>query len=170
MRLPEPPLLVISDRSQARRPLPEIAAAAFAGGGQIQSEQIHRARGHAERPLSETDLFEKFRACLDAGHARISPEEAMALLKVGADYVTLSPIFLTESKPGYGPALGLDAVRAASSAAAGPVIALAGIDGSNAAECITAGASGIAVMGEIMRAADPEAITRGLIQAIARRA
>src|SRR5437879_12599072 len=30
--LPDPPLLVISDRSQARRPLLEIAAAAFAGG------------------------------------------------------------------------------------------------------------------------------------------
>jgi 2-methylcitrate dehydratase PrpD len=46
----------------------------LAGGGQVQSEQVHRARGHAERPLSETELFEKFRTCLDAGHARISPE------------------------------------------------------------------------------------------------
>ena len=32
MRLPDPPLLIISDRSQARRPLVEVAAAAFAGG------------------------------------------------------------------------------------------------------------------------------------------
>jgi thiamine-phosphate pyrophosphorylase len=32
MRLPHPPLLVISDRSQAQRPLLEVAAAAFAGG------------------------------------------------------------------------------------------------------------------------------------------
>ena len=46
----------------------------LAGGGQLKSEQVHRARGHAERPLSEADLFEKFRTCLDAGHARISPE------------------------------------------------------------------------------------------------
>src|SRR2546430_5574925 len=30
--LPHPPLLVISDRSQARRPLLEVAAAVFAGG------------------------------------------------------------------------------------------------------------------------------------------
>src|SRR5207302_6227784 len=44
------------------------------GGGQVQSEQVRRARGHAERPLAEADLFEKFRTCLDAGHARISPE------------------------------------------------------------------------------------------------
>jgi 2-methylcitrate dehydratase PrpD len=46
----------------------------LAGGGQVQSEQVRRARGHAERPLSETDLFDKFRTCLDAGHARLSPE------------------------------------------------------------------------------------------------
>src|SRR5260370_19380146 len=32
MNLPSPPLLVISDRSQARRPLVEIAEAAFRGG------------------------------------------------------------------------------------------------------------------------------------------
>ena len=32
MRLPVPPLLVISDRRQALRPLEEIAEAAFAGG------------------------------------------------------------------------------------------------------------------------------------------
>src|SRR5438876_11576227 len=32
MNLPSPPLLVISDRSQARRPLLEIAEAAFRGG------------------------------------------------------------------------------------------------------------------------------------------
>src|SRR6185312_11023822 len=29
----------------------------------------------------------------------------------GADYATVSPIFLTSSKPGYGPALGLEALR-----------------------------------------------------------
>ena len=32
MNLPSPPLFVISDRSQARRPLIEIAGAAFRGG------------------------------------------------------------------------------------------------------------------------------------------
>ena len=32
MEIPVPPLLVISDRSQARRPLVEIAEAAFRGG------------------------------------------------------------------------------------------------------------------------------------------
>jgi 2-methylcitrate dehydratase PrpD len=46
----------------------------LATGERIESEQVRRARGHAERPLGEAELFDKFRTCLDAGHARISPE------------------------------------------------------------------------------------------------
>ncbi|HEV8680824.1 MAG TPA: thiamine phosphate synthase [Stellaceae bacterium] len=95
-----------------------------------------------------------------------SPAEAAAQLAAGADYVTLSPIFLSASKPGYGPALGLDALAKAARLAPGPIIALAGIDAGNAADCLAAGARGIAVMGEVMRAADPEAAVRRLIAAI----
>ena len=43
-------------------------------GGTLESEKIHRATGHAERPLNEAELFEKFRGCLAAGKARIAPE------------------------------------------------------------------------------------------------
>jgi thiamine-phosphate pyrophosphorylase len=75
--------------------------------------------------------------------------------EVGADYITLSPIFLTASKPGYGPALGLEILRAAARDYKIPIMALAGITVNNMAECIDAGAYGIAVMGGIMRAADP---------------
>jgi thiamine-phosphate pyrophosphorylase len=89
------------------------------------------------------------------------------MLAAGADYVTISPIFLTDSKPGYGPALGIAGLAATVAAANGPVLALAGINPSNARACLNAGASGIAVMGEIMRAADPEATVRAFLQAIA---
>ena len=46
----------------------------LAGGGTVVSEKVARAKGHADRPLSEDELFEKFRTCLDAGGARIAPE------------------------------------------------------------------------------------------------
>jgi 2-methylcitrate dehydratase PrpD len=46
----------------------------LAGGGSIDSEKVRRAKGHADRPLSEAELFEKFRGCLDAGGARIAPD------------------------------------------------------------------------------------------------
>ena len=58
---------------------------------------------------------------------------------------------------------GLGALRQAP----GPIIALAGIDESNAAACLAAGAAGVAVMGEIMRAADHEAMVRRLLAAMA---
>jgi len=92
-----------------------------------------------------------------------SAEEAAAQLRAGADYVTLSPIFLTDSKPGYGPALGLEVLASAARNAPGPIVALGAIGPGNAAQCLAAGARGIAVMGEIMRAADPEAAIRRLL-------
>jgi 2-methylcitrate dehydratase PrpD len=42
-------------------------------GGVVESEKVARAKGHADRPLSEDELFEKFRTCLDAGGAKIAP-------------------------------------------------------------------------------------------------
>jgi 2-methylcitrate dehydratase PrpD len=50
-------------------------------GGSIDSEKVRRARGHADRPLGEAELFEKFRGCLDAGGARIAPEALFDRLK-----------------------------------------------------------------------------------------
>jgi 2-methylcitrate dehydratase PrpD len=50
-------------------------------GETIESEKVRRARGHAELPLGEAELFDKFRTCLDAGHARISPEALFGRLK-----------------------------------------------------------------------------------------
>ena len=46
----------------------------LAGGAVVESEKVARARGHADRPLGEDELFEKFRTCLDAGGARIAPD------------------------------------------------------------------------------------------------
>ena len=79
--------------------------------------------------------------------------------EVGANYVTLSPIFPTESKPGYGPPLGLESIRQASDLGI-PIFALGGVTPRSAHACIEAGAYGIAVMGTVMRAKNP----RGVIQ------
>ena len=45
------------------------------GGAVLESEQVRRARGHATRPLSDAELFEKFRGCLEAGSARLDPKQ-----------------------------------------------------------------------------------------------
>jgi 2-methylcitrate dehydratase PrpD len=44
----------------------------LAGAAVLESEQVTHARGHARRPLSDGELFEKFRGCLDAGGAKAS--------------------------------------------------------------------------------------------------
>jgi thiamine-phosphate pyrophosphorylase len=201
--LPSPPLLVISDRSQAQRPLIEIAAAAFEGGCRwfslrekdlpaaerrvLLAELVALGRRYGAMIMAHDDI-DAVEAVSAAGvhlpsgsdpaaaRRRLPQEligvsahsgaEAAGQLRAGADYVTLSPIFLTGSKPGYGPALGLDALAAAAQTAPGPIIALAGIGPDNAGACIAAGAGGIAVMGEIMRAADPEATVRRLLGAL----
>ncbi|WP_051670019.1 thiamine phosphate synthase [Bryobacter aggregatus] len=62
----------------------------------------------------------------------------------GADYVYLSPIFESLSKPGYGPALGLEVLAEAVRAVRIPVIALGGVNAQNEAACRQSGAAGIA--------------------------
>ncbi|OAS19113.1 thiamine phosphate synthase [Methylobacterium platani] len=89
-----------------------------------------------------------------------SLDDVRAAREAGADYATLSPIFLTASKPGYGPALGLDSVRAA--AAILPTVALGGIDPATAPSCREAGAAAVAVMGAVMRAPEVGALIPAL--------
>lgn len=95
-----------------------------------------------------------------------APRDVAAAVEGGADYVTLSPIFASASKPGYGPALGVSAIAEATRAGL-PVIALGGIDGGHIPACRSAGTAGVAVMGGLMRAADPAAETRALLRACA---
>lgn len=112
---------------------------------------------HLPGGTTATDIAQG-RRCLPGGRIGVSahtPEDVAVAVRAGADYATLSPIFPTPSKPGYGPALGVEALRTA--AAFGmPVIALGGITVDRVSQCREAGAAGVAVMGALMRAADPE--------------
>jgi thiamine-phosphate pyrophosphorylase len=78
----------------------------------------------------------------------------------GADYVTLSPVFPSLSKPGYGPPLELEGFARLAANAPLPVLALGGIDAGNAASVRAAGAAGVAVMGALLRADTEEATAR----------
>jgi thiamine-phosphate pyrophosphorylase len=93
-------------------------------------------------------------------------DEAERAVDVGVDYLLLAPIFATESKPLHRPPLGLAGLSAIAAAVRLPVIALGGIVPERAAACLQAGAAGVAVMGAIMRAADPAAITAALLKAM----
>jgi thiamine-phosphate pyrophosphorylase len=73
----------------------------------------------------------------------------------GCDWVFVSPVFPTPSKPGYGPALGPDGL-ARLVAGGPPAYALGGVRPGDVAACRAAGAAGIAVMGGVM--ADPGSV------------
>ncbi|HUD85257.1 MAG TPA: thiamine phosphate synthase [Xanthobacteraceae bacterium] len=193
MRLPAPPLLLVTDRRQARRPLAEIVAAALAAGCRWVSlrekdlpedEQVPLA--HALLPLARrhgAKLMMHGEAALArlagadgvhlpsgsdpiAARARIGPgkllgvsihtvSEAEAIDPAVVDYALAGPAFETVSKPGYGPEIGRKGLMEMARAARVPLLAIGGINTLRVAEVIAAGCTGVAVMGGVMRAADP---------------
>ena len=195
------PLLVITDRHQARHSIETIAAAVGRGGGRwlllrdkdlapearrdlaLRLARIAEEHGFALSVSTDIDLA----AAVGAGvHlqavAAVAParrrlgstaiigvsahglDDVVAAAAAQADYVTLSPIFLTSSKPGYGPALGIAAIGPAAKLGIS-VLALGGVTADVAGPCLEAGARGVAVMGEIMRSDNPGRATGGLLAA-----
>lgn len=73
-----------------------------------------------------------------------SVEEAIEAQKGGANFVVAAPVFDPLSKAATGPALGVDGLRRICLAVTAPVYALGGVTGENAAQCVDAGAAGIA--------------------------
>ena len=81
--------------------------------------------------------------------------EAEAIDPQTADYALAGPAFETPSKPGYGPEIGRKGLAEIARTARVPVLAIGGINAARVAEIIAAGCAGVAVMGGVMRAADP---------------
>jgi thiamine-phosphate pyrophosphorylase len=193
MRLPNPPLLLVTDRTQARRPLAEIVAAALASGCRWVSLREKNLPEDEQVVLARMLMptARKYGACLvlhgeaalaklagvdgvhlpsgsDAAAARalLGPgkiigvsihtvTEAEAIDPHAADYALAGPAFETPSKPGYGPEIGKKGLSEIARGARVPVLAIGGINTARIAEIIAAGCAGVAVMGGVMRAADP---------------
>jgi thiamine-phosphate pyrophosphorylase len=88
-------------------------------------------------------------------HARDEVEAA------DADYIGVGPVYATPTKEGR-PAVGLELVRHAAAHAHQPWFAIGGIDESNVADVVAAGATRIAVVRAIGDADDPERAARTL--------
>jgi thiamine-phosphate diphosphorylase len=93
-----------------------------------------------------------------------SRDEARAAEASGADYLGVT-VFETATKPEATPG-GLEGVRRIAEASSLPVIGIGGIDASNAASVIAAGASGVAVISAVGAADDPVEATRELVRAV----
>jgi thiamine-phosphate pyrophosphorylase len=203
-RIPSP-LLVITDRHQARRSLEEVVAEILSAGARwiwFRDRDLEIAE-RRQLALRLSKLVQSASGCLSIGgdielaaeiganavhvrdiatvtqarrllgpialvglsaHALADVEDAHA---AGADYVTLSPIYQSASKPGYGPPLGLGAIERAAQTGI-PIVALGGITANNANTAMNAGAAGVAVMGSVMASDRPTAVVQEILQATAR--
>ena len=97
-----------------------------------------------------------------------TPEEARQAEAAGADYLGVSPIFVTPTKQDTPAATGLAGLRAIRAVTALPLVAIGGLSATNAGEVMAAGADGIAVVSALMAAADPREAARALRSAISR--
>jgi thiamine-phosphate pyrophosphorylase len=73
-------------------------------------------------------------------------EEAQEAERRGASYLGAGPVWATPTKPDAGPPIGIAGLAAICNRVSVPVVAIGGIDAGNAAACIRAGASGVAVV------------------------
>lgn len=98
-------------------------------------------------------------------------DQVRLAVAAGADYVGASPIFATPTKPDASPPIGLQGLQALARVCPIPVVAIGGLNITNAALAIQAGAAGLAVVSAIISAKDPENAARELqlaIQAVRR--
>lgn len=137
-------LLIVNDRV-------DIALAAGADGAHIGQSDLPATA--ARRLLGPGKVL---------GLSVGSVAEALADARV-VDYLSVSPVFATPTKPEAGAGLGLELVGEIAAAAAPlPVIGIGGLSAANAAACLAAGAVGVAVVSAVVSAPDVEAATRKL--------
>jgi thiamine-phosphate pyrophosphorylase len=136
-------LFVLNDR-------PDLALASGADGVHVGQDDMAVAEARA---IVGADGL--------VGLSTHSREQLEAAAGVGADYVSVGPVWETPTKEGR-PAVGLELVGHAARHAPMPFFAIGGIDGDNVLEVVAAGATRVAVVRAIRDAEDPEAVARSL--------
>jgi len=154
------------------RDLPDVERAALAADLRAVLDPVGAllvtAGGHgsgAMHPavhLAAAEPFPDPRPAL-VGRSCHSAAELVQARTEGCDWAFLSPVFPTASKPGYGPALGVEGF-ARLRPLGPPTYALGGVGPDHVTALLAAGAHGVAVMGPVMR--DP-AVVRDYLAALA---
>jgi thiamine-phosphate pyrophosphorylase len=80
----------------------------------------------------------------------------------GADYLGLSPIFVTSTKPDLTAEIGIDGIAPIRQAVRIPLVGIGSMNAGNAFKAIRAGLDGVAVVSAICSHRDPEAAARAI--------
>jgi thiamine-phosphate pyrophosphorylase len=123
---------------------------------ELGADGVHLGRDDlgAERALG---------AGLLLGASAASVVEAREGEALGATYIGAGPVWATPTKPDADPPIGLEGLAEICRSVSAPVIAIGGVDASNAGDCIRAGAAGVAV---VRAANDAAAVLAGVDAAL----
>ena len=91
-----------------------------------------------------------------------SVQAAAAAARDGADYIFFGPVFATASKAQFGAPQGLQRLAEVCSSVTVPVLAIGGITGDSAFECLAAGAAGVAAIRLFQDAKNLSSLVTGL--------
>ena len=158
-RLKDVPRVDVVERGRATRSLCARHGVPFVVNDDVEAALMLGADGvHLGRDDEGADTAREHGLLL--GLSAATTAEALAADGL-ADYIGAGPVWATPSKPDADPPIGLDGLRALCDAVSTPVVAIGGVDASNAADCIRAGAAGVAVI----RAARDAAALRAAVDA-----
>jgi thiamine-phosphate diphosphorylase len=103
------------------------------------------------------------------GASTDDPERARSLAEAGADYIGCGTVYATTTKADAGPVIGIEGLERVAEAVDVPVVGVGGIDAGRSAEIASrTRASGVAVVGAVMRAKDVGDVVRRLMAPWAR--
>jgi thiamine-phosphate pyrophosphorylase len=134
---------------------PDLARACDADGVHVGQDDM--SPGEARAALGADAII---------GLSTHSEDQIAASAKEPVDHISVGPIWETPTKEGR-PAVGLELISHAAAHAPHPFFAIGGIDASNAARVIGAGAERICVVRAICDAEDPTAAAEELRQSFA---
>lgn len=91
-----------------------------------------------------------------------SVQDALKANEQDIDYIGISPVFDTSTKTDTATALGMEGVRQIAAISRHPSVGIGGLNHTNAAQVMQAGADGVCVVSAIMSAAEPGFAARQL--------
>jgi thiamine-phosphate diphosphorylase len=101
------------------------------------------------------------------GRSADTEKAATAAEAAGADYLGVGSVFGTETKEEViGEVIGTGQLARVARVVSIPVVGIGGVDASNAGSVVQAGAAGVAVVSAVMKATDPGAVARELLEAM----